>query len=68
MNRCDHCGPLDWTINAYGCIAHKHDCPRNPDSFCQAHPRGCDLVADQRGLTVRPIPMMSRETAERLGR
>lgn len=48
--RCPYCGPLLWTLNAYGCITHKHDCPHSNDDFCQAHPRGCALVADQRGL------------------
>ena len=55
--RCDVCGPLGWTIERYGCITHKHDCSHNPDDFCQAHPRGCELVADQRGLRVVPAEM-----------
>lgn len=50
IERCDFCGPLVWTVEAYGCIAHKHTCPHRSDVFCQAHPRGCDLGGDQRGL------------------
>ena len=40
--RCDYCGPLNWTINAYGQITHKCGCPHKTHDRCQAHPRGCD--------------------------
>jgi hypothetical protein len=54
---CDYCGLLGWTVTAYGCVTHKHDCPHNPDTFCQAHPRGCDLGGDQRDLRVVPVEL-----------
>ncbi len=50
VERCDHCGPLDWTKNRYGMILHKHSCKRRQDPFCQAHPKGCDAAQ------VKPVP------------
>lgn len=55
--RCDYCGPLDWTVERYGCIAHKCGCPHRTDTFCQAHPLGCDNPGDQRGLRVIPVEL-----------
>lgn len=56
MTRCDFCGPLGWTVERYGAVAHKHDCPHRADTFCQAHPIGCDRSElDQRELRVVPI-------------
>lgn len=57
MTRCDYCGPLGWTVARYGCVTHKHGCPYRTDTFCQAHPRGCDNLGDQRGLRVVPIEL-----------
>ncbi len=46
--RCDHCGPLDWTTHRYGRITHKHNCPHREDVYCQAHPSMC-------GEPVKPV-------------
>ncbi len=41
VERCNYCGPLDWTTNRYGRITHKHNCPHRVDVYCQAHPSMC---------------------------
>lgn len=52
--RCNYCGMLGWTVHELGAVAHKHDCPHRVDTFCQAHPLGCDHGGDQRGQRVVP--------------
>jgi DNA-directed RNA polymerase subunit RPC12/RpoP len=37
----EYCGSLDWTIEKYGRITHKHGCPNRTDKFCQTHPKDC---------------------------
>ncbi len=41
VERCDHCGPLEWTKSRFGQVTHKHSCPHRQDPFCQAHPKDC---------------------------
>lgn len=36
-----YCGSLDWTVEQYGRVTHKHSCPKRTDTFCQTHPNGC---------------------------
>lgn len=62
--RCDRCGPLGWTVERYGAIAHKHGCPHNPSSYCQAHPLGCDYGGDQRGLRVDHLDRLEVDRVE----
>lgn len=64
VQRCDVCGPLGWTVERYGAIAHKHGCPHNPSPYCQAHPIGCDVVADQRGLRVDHLERIEADRVE----
>ncbi len=48
IERCDYCGPLEWTKGRYGRVTHKHGCPNRSDTFCQAHPAMC-------GDPVKPV-------------
>jgi hypothetical protein len=44
LERCDYCGPLEWTKERFGQVTHKCKCPHRSDKFCQAHPNGdCKL-------------------------
>lgn len=35
------CGGLQWTVERYGRLTHKHGCPGRTDPWCQQHPGGC---------------------------
>ena len=35
------CGSLQWTVEKWGRVTHKHSCPNRIDPWCQAHPEGC---------------------------
>lgn len=37
---CDYCGSLDWTIQKYGRVTHKRECPRRQDGWHQGNPTG----------------------------
>jgi hypothetical protein len=41
VERCDYCGPLEWTKDRFGQVTHKHSCPHRQEAFCQAHPTDC---------------------------
>lgn len=35
---CDYCGSLDWTVEKYGRVTHKQECPHRSDAWSQLHP------------------------------
>lgn len=41
------CGLLDWTVQQWGRVTHKHSCPHRTDPWCQTHPTGCDRYAER---------------------
>jgi hypothetical protein len=51
------CGSLQWTVEKWGRVTHKHSCPNRTDPFCQTHPENCPASAV-------PEPTEPRNTEE----
>jgi len=38
------CGSLDWTVEKWGRVTHKHACPNRTEPWCQTHPEWCQVA------------------------
>lgn len=64
IERCDYCGPLEWTKSRFRRVTHKHNCPHREDSFCQAHPSMCGEPVVPRANPDWPLTSLPGTTFE----
>ena len=55
------CGSLQWTVEQWGRVTHKHSCPNRTDPWCQTHPTGCE-AAPVVGLDTDALTMAVHKT------
>lgn len=47
---CDYCGDVGWTVERYGRVTHKRQCPHRRDPWSQTYPQQAsfkDQVGEQ---------------------
>lgn len=52
---CPYCGYLDWTVEMYGRVTHKQDCPMRRDLWHQGNPT-IDIVLRDRAEELKSLP------------